>query len=218
MVSNTKEIALEQAIQKHLTGFTSEELAGQPQPADPAKFRIGLPHDFDAQYALDVVPINLSSGYGLSASVQATPFVGIGAGYADVLCFGFSDGRWGPYWREEYRGVPLISNIRHQDKPQEGDRWPGGEATQRVTAERYRASSYVFLPGLASDGGLWPPPFGAGCRSRAMASTCRTRASRPRSWRPPSRTTCWSSTSCCPTETGSTSARTSAAAGSRRRS
>lgn len=53
MVSNTKEIALEQAIQKHLTGFTSEELAGQPQPVDPAKFRIGLPQDFDAQYALD---------------------------------------------------------------------------------------------------------------------------------------------------------------------
>lgn len=53
MVSNTKEIALEQAIQKHLTGFTSEELVGQPQPDDPAKFRIGLPQDFDAQHALD---------------------------------------------------------------------------------------------------------------------------------------------------------------------
>ncbi|MBN7764006.1 type I restriction endonuclease subunit R [Nitratireductor aquibiodomus] len=53
MVSNTKEIALEQAIQKHLTGFTSEELVGQPQPDDPAKFRIGLPQDFDAEYALD---------------------------------------------------------------------------------------------------------------------------------------------------------------------
>lgn len=52
MVSNTKEIALEQAIQKHLTGFTSEELAGQPQPDSPTKFRIGLPQDFDAQYAL----------------------------------------------------------------------------------------------------------------------------------------------------------------------
>ena len=53
MVSNTKEIALEQAIQKHLTGFTSEELAGQPQPDSPSKFRIGLPQDFDAQYALN---------------------------------------------------------------------------------------------------------------------------------------------------------------------
>lgn len=53
MVSNTKEIALEQAIQKHLTGFTSEELAGQPQPDSPGKFRIGLPQDFEAQYALD---------------------------------------------------------------------------------------------------------------------------------------------------------------------
>ena len=53
MVSNTKEIALEQAIQKHLTGFTSEELADQPQPDDPTTFRIGLPQDFDAGYALD---------------------------------------------------------------------------------------------------------------------------------------------------------------------
>jgi type I restriction enzyme R subunit len=53
MVSNTKEIALEQAIQRHLTGFTTEELAGQPQPDAPGKFRIGDPHDFDAQYAID---------------------------------------------------------------------------------------------------------------------------------------------------------------------
>lgn len=53
MVSNTKEIALEQAIQKHLTGFTSEELAGQPQPEDATKYRIGSPLDFNAQYALD---------------------------------------------------------------------------------------------------------------------------------------------------------------------
>lgn len=53
MVSNTKEIALEQAIQKYLTGWTSEELDGNPQPADPAKYRIGDPKDFDATHALD---------------------------------------------------------------------------------------------------------------------------------------------------------------------
>ena len=53
MVSNTKEIALEQAIQKHLAGWTSEELAGQPQPDDGAAYRIGSPADFNAQYALD---------------------------------------------------------------------------------------------------------------------------------------------------------------------
>ena len=47
MVSNTKEIALEQTIQKHLTGFTTEELAGAPQPHNPSQFRIGYPHDFD---------------------------------------------------------------------------------------------------------------------------------------------------------------------------
>ncbi len=53
MVSNMKEIALEQAIQKHLTGLTTEELGGAIPHVDPAKFRIGLPDDFDKQYALD---------------------------------------------------------------------------------------------------------------------------------------------------------------------
>ena len=53
MVSNTREIALEQAIQKYLTGHTTEELAGQPAPTGPSPYRIGLPGDFNAQYALD---------------------------------------------------------------------------------------------------------------------------------------------------------------------
>ena len=53
MASNTKEIALEQAIQKYLGGWTSEELAGQPQPEDMSKYRIGSPSDFNAPYALD---------------------------------------------------------------------------------------------------------------------------------------------------------------------
>ena len=53
MVSNTKEVALEQAIQRHLTGLTSEELAGQPAPDGHGPFRLGLPSDFNAEYALD---------------------------------------------------------------------------------------------------------------------------------------------------------------------
>jgi type I restriction enzyme R subunit len=58
MVSNTKEVALEQAIQKHLTGHTTEDLAGQRAPAgtpfaSKAPYRSGLPSDFDARYALD---------------------------------------------------------------------------------------------------------------------------------------------------------------------
>lgn len=53
MVSNMKEIALEQAIQKHLTGLTTEDLGGTAPSVDPARFRIGLPDDFDKQYALD---------------------------------------------------------------------------------------------------------------------------------------------------------------------
>ena len=54
MVSDTKEIALEQAIERHLTGWTTEELAGDPQPDSGLdKYLIGKPADFDAQYALD---------------------------------------------------------------------------------------------------------------------------------------------------------------------
>lgn len=55
MVSNTKEVALEKAIQKHLTGHTSEDLAGQPAPVGGGPYRIGLPGDFNAQFALDTV-------------------------------------------------------------------------------------------------------------------------------------------------------------------
>lgn len=53
MVSNTKEIALEQAIEQHLTGVTSESLAGPPIVHDRSLFRLGYPEDFDAAIALD---------------------------------------------------------------------------------------------------------------------------------------------------------------------
>ena len=55
MVSNTREIALEQAIQKHLTGHTTEELAGQPAPVGGGPYRMGQPGDFNAQFALDTL-------------------------------------------------------------------------------------------------------------------------------------------------------------------
>lgn len=54
MVSNTKEVALEQAIQKQLTGWTTEELAGLPASVGSDLYRIGLPGDFNVQYALDM--------------------------------------------------------------------------------------------------------------------------------------------------------------------
>lgn len=50
-VSNTKEIALEQAIERGLTGTISEELDQGTPPTGP--FRIGCPADFDATRALD---------------------------------------------------------------------------------------------------------------------------------------------------------------------
>ncbi|MBU2889922.1 type I restriction endonuclease subunit R [Celeribacter halophilus] len=50
-VSNTKEIALEQAIERYLTGTISEELADGVMRKGP--YRIGRPADFDAGLALD---------------------------------------------------------------------------------------------------------------------------------------------------------------------
>ncbi|GAB3671831.1 type I restriction endonuclease subunit R [Salinisphaera aquimarina] len=51
MVSNAKEIALEQAVERYLAGATSEELAAGVVAADP--YRIGGTADFDATLALD---------------------------------------------------------------------------------------------------------------------------------------------------------------------
>ncbi|MDN5869120.1 MAG: DEAD/DEAH box helicase family protein [Nitrococcus sp.] len=52
MVSNTKEIALEQAIGRHLTGTTTEALAAGGDKAS-GPWRVGEPADFDATLALD---------------------------------------------------------------------------------------------------------------------------------------------------------------------
>lgn len=51
MVSNTKEIALEQAIERGLAGSSSEELAQGGAATGP--YRIGKPSDFDATLAID---------------------------------------------------------------------------------------------------------------------------------------------------------------------
>ncbi len=53
MVSNTKEIALEQAIERHLTGIKREEMSEAPATYGIGPFRIGLSADFDAVMALD---------------------------------------------------------------------------------------------------------------------------------------------------------------------
>ncbi|MCK9506158.1 MAG: type I restriction endonuclease subunit R [Porticoccaceae bacterium] len=53
MVSNTKEIALEQAIERHLTGANGVGTSEAPAAYAHALFRSGLPTDFDATLALD---------------------------------------------------------------------------------------------------------------------------------------------------------------------
>jgi type I restriction enzyme R subunit len=51
MVSNTKEIALEQTIERHLAGASTKERDAGTTPTGP--YRIGTPSDFDATHALD---------------------------------------------------------------------------------------------------------------------------------------------------------------------
>ena len=54
MVSKTNEQALEAAIEKSLTGITSEELkAGSRATNHGAAYKIGHPTDFNMQYAID---------------------------------------------------------------------------------------------------------------------------------------------------------------------
>lgn len=54
MVSQTNEQALEAAIEKYLTGISSEELKVGEQPMDQSLgYLVGYPSDFDMQYALD---------------------------------------------------------------------------------------------------------------------------------------------------------------------
>ena len=53
MVSNTKEIALEQAIQEHLTRNGPTSLGDVPAHYDHSLYQLGLAADFNAEYALD---------------------------------------------------------------------------------------------------------------------------------------------------------------------
>ena len=54
MVSKTNEQALEAAIEKSLTGITSEELkAGSQATNHGATYKVGHPTDFNMQYAID---------------------------------------------------------------------------------------------------------------------------------------------------------------------
>ncbi|MCV6623503.1 MAG: type I restriction endonuclease subunit R [Cellvibrionaceae bacterium] len=57
MVSQTNEQALESAIEKHLTGICLEELdskvGDRPLSYHPQQWELGLPADFNAQYAID---------------------------------------------------------------------------------------------------------------------------------------------------------------------
>lgn len=105
---------------------------------------------------LDAVPISLAVGNGLSAHARLTPLLGVGAGYAEVYRFGFDDGRFGPYWQEKIYAIPLLSTIRYQTYPTDGDRWPGGNREKKAEHDRYRANTFLFFPGYTGDGSVLP--------------------------------------------------------------
>ena len=105
---------------------------------------------------LDVVPVSVGAGKGLSLAVRATPFLGLGLGYADSWRAGSDELRYGPIWWEEERGIPLYRYQRFQDYADRPTRYDGGYlAIPRDF--RQRASTLLFLPGTPDGGLFWFP-------------------------------------------------------------
>jgi hypothetical protein len=103
------------------------------------------------------VPISVAYGLGLMAQVRATPFAGIGIGYADVTRFGMDDTRYGPVWTEKERGFPVVMYYRVQHYLDRTRRFAGGEPHWRGEDYRARASSWIVIPGFPRDGDFVMP-------------------------------------------------------------
>lgn len=107
--------------------------------------------------ALDVIPVSVAVGYGLSAQVRASPYFGLGAGWANSWRFGQGEQRFGPFWFEKERGIPVWRYYRLQTYLDYEPRIPGGDPLWFNESKRYRASSLVVFPGMSRDGMLWWP-------------------------------------------------------------
>lgn len=93
----------------------------------------------------DVVPFSFANGVGLAAQARVTPFVGVGAGWADVQRYGFDAGRCGPWWHEREWGIPLWSYERVGRTPEAPEFWPGGDPDEPGDVFS-RASTFVVWP------------------------------------------------------------------------
>ncbi len=106
---------------------------------------------------MDSIPVSVGGGLGLLAEVRATPFVGLGIGYADMVRAGIDDQRFGPLWTEKERGYPIVTYYRIQAYVDREDRWSGGDANWRDEEYRGRGSSWIILPAFPRDGESFVP-------------------------------------------------------------
>ncbi|MFG0320545.1 MAG: hypothetical protein ACF8XB_24955 [Planctomycetota bacterium JB042] len=93
----------------------------------------------------DAVPVSFANGVGLGAEVRVTPFVGVGAGWAEVERYGFDAGRSGPRWSEREWGIPLWSYERVGRTLEDAESWPGGDPEEAGDVFA-RAATFVVWP------------------------------------------------------------------------
>lgn len=101
---------------------------------------------------LDIVPVSVAGGLGAMAQVRATPFVGLGLGYANVVRLGSDEQRFGPIWTEKERGIPVIVYYRVQTYEDRKRRFSGGDPIWWDETYRSRGNSWIILPGFPRDG------------------------------------------------------------------
>jgi hypothetical protein len=106
---------------------------------------------------LDVVPASLAVGYGASAQVRLSPYLGLGAGMTNNWRVGIGTERFGPFWFEKERGIPIWRYYRLQAYRETQARISGGDPHYYEPVRRYRASSMLVFPGMAREGQLWWP-------------------------------------------------------------
>ena len=108
---------------------------------------------------LDIVPASVAVGYGLSAEVRMSPYLGLGAGMANNWRVGMGVERFGPLWYEKERGIPVWRYYRLQSYQGEKARISGGDPNNFENNRRYRASSLVIFPGMSREGQIWWPIY-----------------------------------------------------------
>lgn len=107
----------------------------------------------------DLAPFSIAGGYGAAGDIRVTPYLGLGAGWANDWRVGTGEQRWGPVWWEKERGLPILRYYRVEHYRGLESRWPGGDPYWWKEEHRARASSLIFFPGMTREGEFWWPIF-----------------------------------------------------------